>query len=257
MSRYNFRAEQVRDNTVAWIKELSKTESFTKVVIGISGGKDSAVAAALCCRALGSENVTGLLLPDNIQPDLDDSIEVCKSLNMKYETINIHPIVEAIRLQYTMFVQHGVGITPEADINIMPRARLIMLRLWGQSNHARVCGTSNLSETMVGYCTKDGDTRSDFNPLGALTSIEVVKLGETLEELPQHIVHKEPADGLSGVSDETKLGLKYIDIHKYIRNIVLEPETWSKINDLKHKSKHKNNIPIRYLQAEEVYSSGN
>lgn len=252
MSKYKFNAVGARDEAVEWIKLQSEVANFSKVVIGISGGKDSTIAAALCCRALGKENVHGLLLPNGIQSDFDDSIEVCKTLGIQYDTINIKPIYDAFILQYSLCTTHtrlnggcdgsleslikNIGeeekavLTDEALFNLAPRIRMAMIRLWGQSHHHRMCGTGNLSEITVGYCTKDGDTSNDFNPLARLTSIEVVEIGLTMDELPKHLVIKTPADGLCGKSDEEKLGVSYMDIHKYIRGIIIDKDTWNMIH---------------------------
>lgn len=268
MGVYEFNPIEVREHVVNWIKDRAKKDRFTKAVIGISGGKDSTIAAALCCRALGTENVHGLLLPNGIQPDLDDSIEVCKTLGISYNTINIKPIYDAFVMQYIMItagkakhfdipesVNEANKIldefiknysepviekpTDDALFNLSPRIRMTMLRLWGQSHHHRLCGTGNLSEITVGYCTKDGDTSSDFNPLGKLTSIEVVEIGLTMEELPRHLVIKTPSDGLCGQTDEEKLGVKYEDIHKYIRGLELDKDTWNKIHEKELAGLHK------------------
>lgn len=262
MRVYSFDAAKARDEAVEWIKKEAERAHFNKVVLGISGGKDSTIAAALCCKALGPENVHGLLMPNGIQTDIDDSIEVCKTLGIKYDTINIKPIYDMFIMQYGLCTldsdidykdcntledminktgtqESKVVITEDALINLAPRIRMTILRLWGQSHHHRLCGTGNFSEITVGYCTKDGDTSNDFNPLGRLTSIEVVEIGLTMDELPRHLVIKTPSDGLSGKTDEEKLGLKYEDIHKYIRGLELDKETWNKIHEKELAGLHK------------------
>lgn len=238
---YNFKANEVLNECVDWIKAQSESAKFDKAVLGISGGKDSTIAAALCCRALGAENVHGLLLPNGMQSDIDDSIAVCKALGIEYDTINIAPIYEAFVLQHNMFVKGAEEkpLSKDALINLAPRIRMTMIRLWGQSNHYRMCGTGNYSEITVGYCTKDGDTCFDFNPLARLTSVEVVQLGKLMTEIPKKFVVKTPADGLSGMSDEEKLGVSYNDIHKYIRSIPMDEKIWYKINALEKAGLHK------------------
>ncbi|MBR3104525.1 MAG: NAD(+) synthase [Lachnospiraceae bacterium] len=212
MDGYNFNAEAVRDRLIAMIKEHAQQYGFDKVVLGISGGKDSIVAAALCARALGKENVIGVMLPDKQQADIADSVKVCESVGIKNHTINIGEIHTAL-----LAATDAIPFSEESNTNVAPRLRMTTLRYVAQALGARLCGTGNLSEATVGYCTKDGDTSCDFNPLGALTSVEVVEVGKTLPELPRELVEKTPNDGLSGKSDEEKLGLKYADIHKYIR----------------------------------------
>ncbi|MBO6206016.1 MAG: NAD(+) synthase [Lachnospiraceae bacterium] len=212
MDGYNFNAEAVRDRLITMIKEHAQQYGFDKVVLGISGGKDSTVAAALCARALGKENVIGVMLPDKQQADIADSVKVCESVGIKNYTINIGEIHTAL-----LSAVDAIPFSEESNTNVAPRLRMTTLRYVAQALGARLCGTGNLSEATVGYCTKDGDTSCDFNPLGALTSMEVVEVGKTLPELPRELVEKTPNDGLSGKSDEEKLGLKYADIHKYIR----------------------------------------
>lgn len=253
MRRYNFKAEETRDAIVEWLKEQGKYTNFDKVVIGISGGKDSTIAAALCCRAFGAKNVHGLLLPNGQQADINDSMELCVALGIDFDVINIQPIYEMFLSQYILCTTDkpngetfeellGTGdlvLTEDAKINLGPRIRMAMIRLWGQSHHHRMCGTGNYSEITVGYCTKDGDTSCDFNPLGRLTSLEVVEIGKTMEEIPQRLVVKTPSDGLCGMTDEEKLGISYELIHKYIRGIDIDRNIWYRIRDKEYAGLHK------------------
>ena len=279
MRKYNFNAMQARQECVDWIKTLSKSENFTRMVIGISGGKDSTIAAALCCEALGAENVHGLLMPNGIQKDFDDSLRVCKALGISYDTINIRPMYDAFLLQYALCTlgtsnrhvksrvydctlldelvekqPEKIEITEDAKINLAPRIRAVTLRLWGQSHHARVCGTSNLSEITVGYYTKDGDNRCDFQVLSNFTTLEVVEIGKTYENIPIDLIEKVPADGLSELTDEEKLGVSYTDIHKYIRNLDIDSDTWRKINQMERNNLHKRNIPCFMASASTLYT---
>lgn len=279
MRVYSFDAAKTRDEAVEWIRKEAERAHFSKVVLGISGGKDSTIAAALCCRALGPENVHGLLMPNGIQTDIDDSIEVCKTLGIKYDTINIKPIYDAFVMQYVMFTgskrkfnvpesieeanealdrfieNYSEPViekpTDDALFNLSPRIRMTLLRLWGQSHHHRLCGTGNFSEITVGYCTKDGDTSNDFNPLGKLTSIEVVEIGLMMDEIPKHLVIKTPSDGLCGKTDEEKLGLKYEDIHKYIRGLELDKETWNKIHEKELAGLHKRS-KVEFIPSDQL-----
>ena len=223
MSEYTFDAEKARDNLVAALKALAREQGFTKVALGISGGKDSTVTAALCARALGPENVYGVMMPDGVQPDINDSLRVCEALGIQKRTVNIgvmHQALRAVTDQWEHAARPGefaIPLSRESDINVGPRLRMTALRYVAQALGARVAGTGNLSEATVGYCTKDGDTSCDFNPLGTLTSVEVVQVGLTMPELPRELVEKTPDDGLSGVPDEVKLGLTYRQIHDYLR----------------------------------------
>ena len=223
MKDIRFDAEKARDGLVEALRRLAEAQGFRRVVLGISGGKDSTVTAALCVRALGRENVYGVMLPDGEQKDLSDSQRVCEALGIQKRIINIGPMHEALRAaadQKGPAAAEGEFAVPcsrESDVNVGPRLRMTMLRYIGQALGARLAGTGNLSETVVGYCTKDGDTSCDFSMLGALTSVEVVQVGLTMPELPRDLVEKTPADGLSGQSDEERLGLTYAQIHRYIR----------------------------------------
>ena len=224
MNAYTFNAEAARDGLVAAIREIAERQGFTKVILGISGGKDSTICAALCARALGAHNVYGVMLPDGEQIDISDSQRVCDVLGIQQRTINIGEMHRELR---RLTDQLGPVAAPgefsvephrESDVNVGPRLRMTTLRYIAQALNARLVGTGNLSEITVGYCTKDGDTSSDFALLAALTSVEVVEVGLTMEELPRDLVVKTPSDGLSGKSDEERLGVTYRQIHDYIRH---------------------------------------
>ena len=210
MNVYTFNAAEARDNLIAAIREIAKRQGFEKVILGISGGKDSTVAAALCARALGPENVYGVMMPDGVQKDISDSQRVCEVLGIRKRTVNIgamHDALRAVTDQVQCTAEEGefsVAYHRESDLNVGPRLRMTTLRYMAQALNARLVGTGNLSEITVGYCTKDGDTSSDFSLLGALTSVEVVEV-------------KTPSDGLSGKSGEERLGVTYQQIHAYIR----------------------------------------
>ncbi|WP_352406485.1 NAD(+) synthase [Acetoanaerobium noterae] len=234
---YEFDAVKVRDEIIKWLRDFKESTGLTKVVLGISGGKDSTVVAALCARAYGRENVYGILMPNGDQIDIADSHKVCEALGINSRVINIKPVYEA---ELAVLESTGDEISVDAKINIAPRIRMMTLYAWGQSHHCRVCGTGNLSELTLGYFTKYGDGGVDFNPIANLTSVEVVAIGDTLEELPYDLVHKTPTDGLSGKSDEERLGLKYDDVHKYIRKLELDnQETVEKIKKLEKAALHK------------------
>ncbi len=205
-----FEAQDVRKDIVAWLRQLWKDTGMQHVVLGISGGKDSTVAAALCAEAFGPENVTGILMPNGSQKDIKDSYQVCEVLHIPYKVIDISPIFRE------MMSLLG-DVSEEAAVNIPPRIRMTVLYAYAQSHQARVCGTGNLSERLLGYFTKWGDGASDFNPLGGLTSVEVVKLGDTYPQIPKELIHKTPHDGLGELSDEEKLGISYQNVHEYIR----------------------------------------
>lgn len=248
---YTFDAEKIRDNLVALIQETAKKQGFSRVVIGISGGKDSTVAAALCARALGKENVYGVMLPDGEQKDISDSRRVCEALGIQQRTVNIGPMHEALRSatdQYGFTAGEGefsVAYHRESDVNVGPRLRMTTLRYIAQALNARLVGTGNFSEITVGYCTKDGDTSSDFSLLGALTSVEVVQVGLSMEELPRELVVKTPSDGISGKSDEERLGVTYQQIHDLLRfGTSGSQEVDDKIRRLERAGMHKRSRPM-------------
>lgn len=248
---YTFQAEQARDNLINEIRNLAEAQGFTRVVIGISGGKDSTVTAALCARALGAENVFGVMLPDGEQVDIADSRRVCAALGIRSRTVNIGKIHTALREatdQLGPVAGEGEFVVPphrESDINVGPRLRMTVLRYFAQALGARLAGTGNLSEATVGYCTKDGDTSCDFATLLGLTSVEVVQVGLTMPEIPRDLVQKTPTDGLSGHSDEERLGIRYADIHRYIREGTCgDPETDEKIRRKEQANLHKRRMPV-------------
>ena len=251
MKAYQFDAVRARDGLVAAIRALAKAQGFEKVVLGISGGKDSTVCAALCARALGAENVYGVMLPDGEQKDISDSRRVCEALGIRRRTINIGPMHEALRAATDQVKatagpgEFDIPYSRESDINVGPRLRMTTLRYIGQSLGARLVGTGNLSEATVGYCTKDGDTSCDFSLLGAVTSVEVVQIGLTMPELPRDLVEKTPTDGLSGKSDEERLGLTYADIHRYIRlGSCGDADTDERIRAKERANLHKRRMPV-------------
>lgn len=247
---YHFNPETVRDALVAGVKALAAEQGFSRVVVGISGGKDSSVSAAICARALGKENVYGVLLPDGEQADIEDSRRICAALGIRARTVNIGAIHAALRQAADQVApgnapgEFAIPYSRESDVNVGPRLRMTVLRYIAQSLGARLVGTGNLSEATVGYCTKDGDTSCDFALLGALTSVEVVQVGLTLPELPRELVEKTPADGLSGQSDEQRMGLSYADIHQYIRfGTCGDAETDAKIRAREAANRHKRRMP--------------
>ena len=250
MENYEFDAVKERDRLVEALRELALQQGFSRVVLGISGGKDSSVSAALCARALGKENVYGILLPDGEQKDIEDSRRVCAALGMLHRTLNIGAMHRALLAQVEPEQgpeagEFAIPFDRESNINVGPRLRMTLLRYAAQALGARLVGTGNLSEATVGYCTKDGDTSCDFSLLGSLTSVEVVEVGLTMEELPRDLVVKTPSDGLSGMSDEEKLGLRYRDIHNYLRlGTSGDPETDDKIRRKEAANLHKRRMPV-------------
>ena len=240
-----FEVERAKEDIIQWIKEQMQENGGTTAVLGISGGKDSTVVAALCVEALGKENVVGVLMPNGNQHDIDCSKEVVNHLGIKSYTVNIQEMYTAEVYHLTKAL-HG-ALTEEAKINIAPRIRMTTLYAIAQSlRGGRVVGTGNLSERYIGYFTKYGDGGCDFNPIGNLVVAEVKSLGYSLG-IPKHLIDKTPEDGLSGKTDEEKIGFSYDTLDKYIRTYVCEDkETKDKIDKMHNYSGHKNDMPPLY-----------
>ena len=242
-----FYAKDIAEECIQWIKDYAEDSHMKKVVIGMSGGKDSYVAGKLCCEALGKENVTALIMPNGNMSDIADAIFACEDLGIKYHNVNIKRAYDAMVSIGDAVLSGGDynhSVTKESLINIAPRIRMTALYMIAQSIGARVCGTGNLSERAIGYFTKWGDGACDFNPLGEMTSIEVIEVGRALG-LSSRIIDKPPADGLCGKTDEEKLGISYADIHSWIRMEPVDDEVSSKIKERYLMAKHKHiSIPI-------------
>lgn len=217
-----FNAEKTRDNLVQWIRDwFEKNGPTCKAVIGISGGKDSTIVAALCARALGKDRILGVLMPNGEQKDISDSIRVCKSLDIPYITINIKDYYEGAA-ELTLEALNGMDssikeLSEQTKINLAPRLRMTTLYAVSQTVGGRVVNTSNLSECLTGYFTRWGDECGDMKPLINLTKNEVVAIGLTMEEIPRDLVEKAPSDGLTGKTDEDKIGFSYDWLDRYIR----------------------------------------
>ena len=206
---YNFDAKRAIKELVAWIRDWFDTNGGEKAIVGISGGKDSSVAAALCVEALGKDRVIGVTMPNGEQSDYHDSMLLINHLGIEHIDINIKDAVDSI--------ENAIGnCSEQTRINLPPRIRMSALYAVSQSNRGRVVNTCNASENYVGYATKWGDNVGDFSPLGGLTTGEIVDMGIELG-LPDHLVYKIPSDGLCGKTDEDNLGVTYRDINRFIR----------------------------------------
>ena len=225
-----FNAVKVKNECVQWIKEwFEKNGKNCCAVIGISGGKDSSVVAALCVEALGKENVIGVLMPNGTQSDISDSLKLVDFLNIPNITVNIAEGVSGILNN----VRDCIGISEQTRVNLPPRIRMATLYAVSQSLNGRVANTCNLSEDWVGYSTRYGDSVGDFSPLSRLTSDEVIAIGDECG-LPYELTHKIPSDGLCGKTDEENLGFTYEVLNKYIRTGVCEDENIKKRIDRVH-----------------------
>lgn len=209
----------------------------TKAVIGISGGKDSTIAAALLVRALGPERVIGVLMPQDYQVDIVDSYRVCEILGIKHYVINVGATCESL---YSAFDSSTDCIlTDQIRTNTPARIRMATLYMVAAAVGGRVCNTGNASEAFVGYTTKYGDLAGDFALLRNFTVTEVYAMGDAMEELPYDLVHKDPADGMSGKTDEDNMGFSYevVDQHLIYGIIPEDVAIWENI-----KTRHKRNF---------------
>ena len=240
MELKNFDAKKETENIVAWIKNWFEENGPTaNAVVGVSGGKDSSVVTTLLVRALGKERVEAVLMPKGIQPDIEDSKSLVRLLGLEGRVVNIKESVEAVEKS---LLDSGLEtLSEDTRINIQPRIRMTVLYAVAQSlkNGGRVANTCNRSEDWIGYSTKYGDAAGDFSPLANYTVSEVLKIGEYLG-LPDTIVHKTPSDGLSGRSDEDKIGFTYDTLDNYILNGICEDEkTKEKIDRMHRLNLHK------------------
>ena len=216
---YNFDVEKATNGCINWIREwFLKNGKDCNAVLGISGGKDSSVVAALCVAALGKDRVIGVLMPQGVQSDIDYSIELCEFLGIRNYTVNVGAAVSAI----TDEIAASMEITNQAKFNLPARVRMATVYAVAQSQNGRVANTCNLSEDWVGYSTRYGDSVGDFAPLSNFTVAEVIAIGSYLG-LPEKFVKKPPIDGLCGQTDEDKLGFTYETLDKYIREEI-EPD---------------------------------
>ncbi len=225
-----FDAVRVKNECVAWIREFfEKNGKDCTAVVGISGGKDSSVAAALCVEALGRDRVIGVLMPQGEQHDIDMAYLLVNHLGIKHYVVNIKDAVEAL----TASLPAELELTAQSRQNLPPRIRMSTLYAVSQSCNGRVCNTCNLSEDWVGYSTRYGDSVGDFSPMSHLTVTEVKQIGHALG-LPVALVEKTPIDGLCGKSDEENLGFTYAELDVYIRTGEIADAEKKVIIDRKH-----------------------
>lgn len=231
-----FDAKKVKDDVVNWIRDFFEVNGKgCPAVLGISGGKDSSVVAALCVEALGKDRVVGVLMPNGEQSDIDMAKLLVEHLGIKHYIINIKDAVEGVKNA----MPEGFELSKQSLINLPPRIRMSTVYAVSQSLNGRVANTCNLSEDYVGYSTRYGDSVGDFSPLSKLTVTEVKAIGRELK-LPEVLVDKVPSDGLTGKTDEDNLGFTYAVLDKYIRTGEIEDmEAKEKIDRLNKMNKFK------------------
>ena len=227
-----FDAKKIKDQCVEWIRDFFKNNGpDCNAVLGISGGKDSSIAAALCVEALGKERVIGVLMPQGEQHDIDMAHLLVNHLGIKQYVVNIKEAVDGIIKN----LPADLAVTPQSLQNLPPRIRMSTLYAVSQSVNGRVCNTCNLSEDWVGYSTRYGDSVGDFSPLSNLTVTEVKEIGHLLG-LPSELVEKTPIDGLCGKTDEENLGFTYAELDVYIRTGEIADKAKKELIDKKHKA---------------------
>lgn len=237
---YSFNPEKAANGCIEWIRRwFDENGKGCSAVLGISGGKDSSVAAALCAKALGAERVIGVLMPQGEQFDIDYSHELCEILGIRKIEVNIGDTVAALRaaLPFEPSVQ--------TVTNIPPRIRMAVLYAVSQTHNGRVANTCNLSEDWVGYATRYGDGAGDFGPISHFTVQEVKAIGRYLG-LPEKFVEKPPLDGLCGKTDEDNLGFTYAELDAYIREGIEPPADIKEKIDRLHRI---NQFKLRYFDT--------
>ena len=253
-------AEQTLNDLVEWVRKWFNTYGKNaKAVIGISGGKDSTIAAGILVRALGKDRVIGVLMPNGEQADINDSFTVCNALDIPHMVVNINSAFEGLLGQLMLGISFSEGASDtyrknkfgdtkeiykdysfdckkfdDVKINMAPRLRMTTLYAVAQSVGGMVVNTCNRSEDYVGYSTKFGDSAGDFSLFANLTVQEVLQIGDLMTELPRKLIHKTPSDGLCGKTDEDNLGFTYEALDKYILTGECDDEKIKEIIDKKN-----------------------
>ena len=242
-AKYTFDAAKAGQAAADWIAAwFEENGPGCNAVVGVSGGKDSSVVAALCVRALGRDRVIGVMLPNGEQPDIDVSRRLIAHLGIRGIEYNINGAYRAMLEELSGKIPE---VSEQTRINIQPRIRMTALYAVSQSENGRVANTCNLSEDWVGYSTRYGDNAGDFSPLSRFTVQEVRAIGRWLG-LPSEFVDKLPIDGLCGKSDEEKLGFSYEMLDRYIRTGVCEDQATKEKIDRMHAA---NLFKVRYMDC--------
>lgn len=242
---YQFEAKKVTEECILWIRDFfEKNGQGCKAIVGISGGKDSSVVAALLVEALGVDRVVGVLMPCGTQGDIDMARKLVCVLGIQSIEINIEAAVNGVLHEMDSKIQ----VSEQTKINLPPRIRMATLYAVSQSMNGRVANTCNLSEDWVGYATRYGDGAGDFSPLSNLTVTEVKAIGRELG-LPEDLINKVPIDGLCGKTDEENLGFSYEELDRYIREGI-EPK--KKIKDKIDEMHRKNLFKLELMPCFEM-----
>lgn len=247
-----FDAKKVKNECIEWIKDFfEENGKGCNAIVGISGGKDSSVVAALCVEALGKDRVIGVLMPNGEQGDIDMAYKLVNHLGIEHYEINIHNAVRAIKHEVKPALHDHWSL--QTSTNLPARIRMCTLYAVSQTLNGRVANTCNLSEDWVGYATRYGDAAGDFSPLSNLTVTEVKAIGKELG-LPSELIEKVPSDGLCGKTDEDNLGFTYDVLDKYIREGVIESEEIKQKIDKMH---NKNLFKLQLMPSFGYYTTHN
>lgn len=220
--KYEFNAKEQLDNCVNWVRDwFNENGKDCNAIIGMSGGKDSTIVAAICAKALGPERVIGVAMPEKGQ-GINGADEICKYLGIKYLYAPIYHITEPF---YNTIIcdddKPNVEWSSQSKQNIAPRVRMTMLYALSQTYNGRVANTCNLSEDFLGYSTIYGDAAGSFSPISKFTVTELKEIGRELG-LPLKWVDKVPDDGLpNSCPDEEKFGFTYKELDDYIRKDII------------------------------------
>ena len=239
----DFDASKAVEATVKWIQDwFAENGSDCNAIIGISGGKDSSITAALLVEALGKDRVIGIMMPNGEQSDMDMALLLVNHLGINHYVINIAAAYNGA----VKDIECVIGeLSNDSLINLAPRLRMATLYAVGQSRNGRVANTCNLSEDWVGYSTRYGDAAGDFSPISSFTTAEIRAMGRVLG-VPDILIEKVPSDGLSGMSDEDKLGFTYEVLDRYIRTGEIEDATAKERIDTLHE---RNLFKLRYMDS--------
>ncbi|EUC51970.1 NAD(+) synthase [Mogibacterium timidum] len=239
----DFDASKAVEATVKWIQDwFAENGPDCNAIIGISGGKDSSITAALLVEALGKDRVIGIMMPNGEQSDMDMALLLVNHLGINHYVINIAAAYNGA----VKDIECVIGeLSNDSLINLAPRLRMATLYAVGQSRNGRVANTCNLSEDWVGYSTRYGDAAGDFSPISSFTTAEIRAMGRVLG-VPDILIEKVPSDGLSGMSDEDKLGFTYEVLDRYIRTGEIEDATAKERIDTLHE---RNLFKLRYMDS--------
>lgn len=245
-----FNVEKETNNVIEFIRNYYKENNLEGAILGISGGKDSAVVAALMVKALGPNNVIGVTLPcHSKEEDKIDAKLISDYYGFELINFNLTSTFDTFKEELTNLGEFDLNQTKNSDINLKPRLRMATLyylaalysNLKGKTY--LVAGTSNKCELFVGYFTKGGDSVHDIAPIADFTVEEVIEIGKYLT-VPKKVLYKTPNDGLSNQSDEDKLGVSYSDIASFMKDEdSVDARVRVKIKRLHQNNLHKFSIP--------------